>query len=181
MQTDNTNRYLRTLAAYLDVSKDDLKVISGRINNASEKFKFKNVAEQKTFDRNLRVPFLSARGICFPGFITRNGKQFYEVPCRDIEYALVAAQHMLYRLREHPVNFTMRNWRDELLGRKVLYREQPAIVDSIIEDQGCIMIMPENGAFTTPAWHDGEDGMCPPDCSSAKCEYLDPNIWWFRK
>jgi hypothetical protein len=120
--------------------------------------------------------------------IWRNGKKFYEVGGREMNYALASAQQIVMRLQEHPINFWSRKWKDELIGRKIWYNSDPCIVRDIIEDQGCIMIEPDKSAikfFRPSPWQiDADDPIDPLNFYNGgediKAEYLDPHINWFR-
>lgn len=120
--------------------------------------------------------------------IFRNGHKFYEVGGRDINYGLASAQRILMQLQEHPINFWSRKWKEELIGRKIWYHADPAIVKSIIEDQGCIMVEADTKyirMFRASPWQvDADDPINPlnfynPE-EDVKLDYMDPNINWFR-
>jgi hypothetical protein len=115
--------------------------------------------------------------------ITRNGKKFYEISGNSFAYCYTKALHDLFLLREHAIPFHFRNWREELLNRKVYYRDDPAFVSRIVEDQGCVILTPEKGVFSIPehAVGDKEFSHFYEDRDSLKVDYLDPNIWWHRK
>jgi len=117
--------------------------------------------------------------------IFRNGEKFYEVGGREMIYGLSRAQSVLMQLQEHPLNFFSRNWKKELIGRKVWYQTDPAIVESIIEDQGCVILKPDEDCvpiFQPSPWQVEDDGtmMFDDENTSAKCEYLYEKVGWFR-
>lgn len=117
--------------------------------------------------------------------IFRNSQKFYEVGAREMGFGLAKAQSILMHLQEHPLNFFSRNWKEELIGRKVWYQTDPAIVESIIEDQGCVMLIPDADCvpiFQPSPWQVEDDGTMfgDDDNTSAKCEYLYEKIGWFR-
>ena len=120
--------------------------------------------------------------------IFRNGQKFYEVGAREMEYGLAKARHLLMQLQEHPINFWSRKWKKELIDRKIWYHSDPAIIKSIIEDQGCIMVEADTKyipMFRPAPWQvDADDTVNPLNFydpgEDAKLDYLDPNINWFR-
>lgn len=117
--------------------------------------------------------------------IFRNGAKFYEVGGREMNYGLSRAQSILMQLQEHPLNFFSRDWKKELIGRKVWYQTDPAIVESIIEDQGCVILKPDEDCvpiFQPSPWQVEDDGtmMFDDENTSAKCEYLYEKVGWFR-
>jgi len=117
--------------------------------------------------------------------IFRNGQKFYEVGARQMDFGLAKARYILLQLQEHPLNFFSRHWKDEIIGRKVWYQTDPAIVESIIEDQGCVMLKPDPDCvpvFQPSPWQVEDDGSMfgDDDNTSAKCEYLYEKIGWFR-
>jgi hypothetical protein len=118
-------------------------------------------------------------------YITRNNKKFYEVMGRDVNYCLSKAQYLLVQIQEHPISFSSKNWKNELIGRLIYFYDDPAIVTSVIEDQGCLWIEPDRKLINSfsPKQRDLNDE----DChwyeefkNGCKVDYLDPHIWWFR-
>jgi hypothetical protein len=73
----------------------------------------------------------------------------------------------------------MKEERDRLVGRKVFYREVPAIITALVVDQGCVMISTEDGKpFPPPVYRDaGDDDEAE---NTIKDEVLSPHIWWHR-
>jgi hypothetical protein len=97
----------------------------------------------------------------------------YEFFFRDIQHALTQAGSLIPKL--HEVNWSDRAQRNKLKGRKVYYRDQPAIVESLIVDQGCVILIPEaTSGFRPPAWDQDRE------TDHVKCEVIDPHIWWWR-
>lgn len=109
-----------------------------------------------------------------------NHKKVYEFPCRDIEYALAKTGVLLAEMREHPFDFADP---ESMLGRKVWYANQEAVIDSLYLDQGCVLFRKEDG---TPfklekPWNKDDDIHDPWDeRNQVKDDILSPNIWWFR-
>jgi hypothetical protein len=119
-------------------------------------------------------------------YITRNNKRFYTVSAGSIEYGLSKIQSVLTSLQDHPLNFNDRDWKNDVLNRKIWYNSSPAVVTSIIEDQGCVIIKPDPN-FGIPlkpsTWMVEDNGTAMIgylDDDSAKCEYLYEKINWFR-
>ncbi len=74
-------------------------------------------------------------------------------------------------------------YRDQLVGRKVWYREVPAIVSREILSQGCVLLKPDGAEkFPPPVWSRDKDEGEYDDCEDdeAKVEILSPHIWWWR-
>lgn len=109
------------------------------------------------------------------GYITRNGKRFYEIPGRERSLVFAQAELIIRDLCEHTINFHSRNWKEEMLGRIISYhgiyqdRVKRYRINSIIENQGCFFAAPidDNNQIVG----DGHSG-------GIKCEYLDPHINW---
>lgn len=126
---------------------------------------------------------LQINGTCY-GAITCNGRDVYEIRCRDISYAFAKAQSLIVELSEHPFDFV---FPEKMIGRKVWYKDQPAkIGEHIMLDQGCIMLIYDGdiGAFQTKKpWHGEDDKWCYEESHGAKeikDEILSPSILWFR-
>lgn len=109
-----------------------------------------------------------------------NGDKVYDFITRDVEYAFAKATVLKTEIMEHPFDFL--NPEGEI-GRKVFYREEPATIERVILDQGCVIIKKEGSEyFKTPIWHDEDDKVGDEDDreSEVKEEILSPHIWWFR-
>ena len=120
--------------------------------------------------------------------ILRNSKWFYEIQTGSYTYGISRALSIVEQLKDHPVFFSERNWRKNMLKRKVWYDGVPAIVTSIIEEQGCVILAPDpkfNLPFKISPWmieNDGTFGMMGGhDSDFAKCEYLYDKIYWYRE
>jgi len=113
--------------------------------------------------------------------IYRNEELFLEHGARDMEYGLSKAQTVLMEdVLEGPIAFHFRNWRDEVLNRKVYYHDQPGIIKSIIEGgQLAVMIAPDGiKEFKSPPQHKewwNQEGDI-----QHKTSMLDPAIYWHR-
>lgn len=114
------------------------------------------------------------------GQILADGEVVYEFFFRDVRGALLQAHHIIGELSEHGSGWLVKRERDRLLGRKLFYREHPAIVERLVVDQGCVILRTEDGKpFPPPVWRqsdDEDDGE-----ASIKAEVTDPNIWWWRE
>lgn len=118
------------------------------------------------------------------GIITRNDKPFYEFGGGNMGYAVSNAQAIITKLQEHPLNFFERDWEKKSMGRKVWFGVDPAIVNAIIPEQGCVMLKPDKkfiGLFRVQPWEVESDGsVFHYEGDFAKCEYLYEKINWFR-
>jgi hypothetical protein len=109
--------------------------------------------------------------------IVADGEVVYEFGGREPEYVLLRAHHMLGVLKDHPSNLLVKKERERLVGRKIYYRDHPAVIDRLILDQGCIIIKSADGQpFPSPAWREKDDERE----ASIKDDILTPHIWWFR-
>jgi hypothetical protein len=109
-----------------------------------------------------------------------NGVVARRLDGRDPSALLLAAHHALGELLEMSCSI----WRDgeSLVGRKIYFRGDPAVIDHITDDE--LFIVPEEGMFTAPP-HASRD-------SVSVNEWLDdygrglrvadnsPDIWWWR-
>lgn len=109
-------------------------------------------------------------------FITRNGEKF----C-DVRGGIERATCMINDFFDHPVNLNEIDFDKKVIGRKVWWRSEPAIVTSYITGQACVILEPDGIThFTTPAEFANEEGnhYCDGD---VKADILDKHIWWFRE
>ena len=69
-----------------------------------------------------------------------------------------------------------------MIGRKVWWRSEPAIIESWIYGQACVILKPDGiEGFTVPPEFRGE--LVPSYCDedhTIKADILDKHIWWFR-
>jgi len=108
---------------------------------------------------------------------------FLDCGCRDISYGLDKAQTTLGKLQEHEIGFHFRTWKAEVLDRKIWYKNQPGIIESIIMGgQLAIMIRPDGIPKFEQLNQFKNDGYAEDDFEDAtvKTAMLDPQIYWFR-
>lgn len=109
--------------------------------------------------------------------ITRNGEVFYD-DCHSIDHA----RHLIdFEIPDHPVNFNLYGFEENLVGRKVWWRSEPGIVTRYIKGQACIIIEPDGiDNFTTPAEFYEEEGDNYYYDGDVKINVFSDHIWWFR-
>lgn len=109
-------------------------------------------------------------------FITRNGEKF----C-DVRGGIERAKCMINDFNEHPINLNEIDFDKKVIGRKVWWRSEPAVVSNYISKQACVILEPDGiKQFTTPA--EFADEGCNYYCDGdVKADILDKHIWWFRK
>ena len=122
--------------------------------------------------------------------ITRNGKAFYSIGARDMEYGLAKAQVLLTEIHEHPIAFHYRNWREEVINREIYYCNQPAIITEIyesLEGEICVKIVPDKKhieSLSKPPWmkEDHEIEYYEEAYKDwVKDDILTNNIYWYRE
>lgn len=119
---------------------------------------------------------VECNGSCW---ITRNGKLFYNIPARFMDYGLAKAQHILVQLLEEcPLWLAERNWKENAIGRKIWYREQPAIITRISSDNELWIVPDGIEKFKAPVYWGNDDYEDYSD--GLMVELLSPNIYWFR-
>ena len=108
--------------------------------------------------------------------ITRNGEDFYD--CRQ---GILEAKRIIDTIDEHPLGFNERNYDKKMIGRKIWWRSEPAIISKWIKGQACVILIPDGIAkFTTPAEFAKEDGHNYYEDNEVKTTIFDEHIWWFR-
>jgi hypothetical protein len=108
-----------------------------------------------------------------------DGEPVFEFFFRDPQWALLRAHHLIGELVEHASGVATKKGREELVGRKVYYREVPAVIERLLLDQVCVIIRTESGEpFPSPVWRDAEDDEGE---ATIKDQILSPHIWWFRE
>lgn len=119
------------------------------------------------------------------GAIISDGTQVYEFSHRTVEAVLLQAHRLLQVLQEHESGWLSADERMRLPGRKIYYHEMPAMIQYVIEDQGCVMISIARDAMNTrirgkeiaELWEDWLDA---DGDYAVKDDVLSPHIWWWR-
>jgi hypothetical protein len=114
-----------------------------------------------------------------------NDRQVYELAGRDLAPMLLRIHRTISELLELPVNLAG-NWDKELIGRKIYYHEQPAVIIHFFPDQGAIVMQADGCTFREPAWHKDKDDPHHEypqenEDQEVKDDILSPHIWWFRE
>ena len=109
--------------------------------------------------------------------ITRNGKDFYF--CRS---GIDEARWLVKLLNEHPLGLNEYGFAEKMIGRKVWWRSEPAIITSWIGNgQACVILEPDGiDSFTKPAEFVDDDCMDDEE-RDIKTDIFDKHIWWFRE
>jgi hypothetical protein len=111
-----------------------------------------------------------------------DGEQIAEGFCRSLESGIVQARKFKSEISDVAGgDWIVADRRAKLVGRKIFYDRTPAIITSLIVDQGCIMIEPEGKAeFAPPVWEEDPADWLSEHARSIKTEVTSPHIWWWR-
>jgi len=85
---------------------------------------------------------------------------------RDSLEACITARQWIREIREHPSGWGVKSERARLVGRKIKYKNVPAIISGLIVSQGCVLLN-----YGDELKEAGE---------RIKTTVDDPSIWWFR-
>jgi len=109
-----------------------------------------------------------------PVTITRNGKDFYKT------YGIDNARVLIEELNEHPLCFNEIDFDKKMIGRKVWWRSEPAVITKWIAGQACVILEPDGiDNFTVPPEFGKDDPMYYED-GDVKTTVFDEHVWWFR-
>lgn len=114
--------------------------------------------------------------------ITRNEKPFYTVR-GDKSYSIPRALMLIEEIQWHPINFNEIDYQNQVIGRKIWYRSQPAIITHYCEGQCCVIAEPDGKMFfdVPPEFQKNEDGWLAEPEQSIKIDCLEDNhVWWWR-
>ena len=106
--------------------------------------------------------------------ITRNGELFSDA------HSLIDALQKIEQYREHPMSLDERGYAEKVIGRKVWWRSQPAVITRFIKGQACVILEPDGiSKFAVPP----EFADDPPyyEDNDIKTSITDGHIWWFRE
>lgn len=100
-------------------------------------------------------------------YITRNGKKFYTISGRDMDYCLAKAKTIISEVQEHTIEFNEIDYDINLIGRVIKYNGVLSVINRIC-DNCCCIINPVN----TDIFENGEKFL--------KIDYLDDKkINWY--
>ena len=106
------------------------------------------------------------------------GVQVYSFFFRDIDKALIKAHELIPQIFDHPVQLFSESDRERWIGKKVYYREHPAIVERFILDQGCVILRSADGMFPVPCYDKDEKYTHREE--TVKDEIFSKSIYWWR-
>ena len=116
--------------------------------------------------------------------ITRNDKPLVEGRAGSIEGAYINARKTIFELEDSSAEIGTIDWEQKLIGRKIWYGNDAAIIDHVFGAE--IWIVPDKQAhqdkFTTPeSWKEESDWMDFSEYENGlKTEITSPKISWFR-
>ena len=114
-------------------------------------------------------------------YITRNGKVFCDVPGKGINYGIDNARVMISELSEHCLELNYIDFDKKMIGRKVWWRSEPAVVKHYVHGQACVLLCPDGiDSFSTPAEF-VEEGESYYEEIDVKTSIFDKHIWWWRE
>lgn len=89
-------------------------------------------------------------------------------------YLSLRIRQKLYQLMDLPVAL----WKGETPeGRKVYWRQTPAIITRWLPDQGCVILEADGVDYFPPSpWDEAQEAE-----KTIKDDILTPSIWWWRK
>lgn len=111
-----------------------------------------------------------------------NGHVVGDIFYRDVMEALLLARQHIQKVH----NFPIRLWDPDeiatLPGRKIYYQNAPALIERYLEDQACVIIVPDGAEHLPLPPHEQEEEN--PDYSEldrVKEDIFSESIWWWRK
>lgn len=123
------------------------------------------------------------------GQVFVDGVQLIEEFGRDPQKMMHRLDRLIDKYSEHESNWFSKKERDNMVGRKIYYYDQPATIIRLVESQGAVIIATEAGFkigqrhleeeddFVGEYWDEWKVG----DHYEVKDSVLSPHIWWWRK
>lgn len=111
--------------------------------------------------------------------ITRNGEDFCFAG-HGMNYGIDNARVMISKIKEHPLGLEQVDYDKKMIGRKVWWRSEPAIITMYFKGQGSVILEPDGiDGFTIPAEFLDDADMFD-DRESCKVSIFDDHVCWFR-
>ncbi len=116
--------------------------------------------------------------------IYRNDKLFLSGGARDMGYGLAKAQSFLVEsiFEGHVAAFHERDWKKDLIDRKIWYKNQEAVIKRVHQGGGditCTIVREDGKDFVFPSyedWHDDDE-----DSKEIRACIFSDSIGWFRE
>ncbi len=112
-----------------------------------------------------------------------DGECIYEGFCRSVESGMKFAARKMEELEEACGGDWLRSkTRERMIGRPIFYHGVPAVITSIIVDQGCVIIQAADGyKLAAPVYEEDPDDLALDHSDGVKDEVTSPHIWWWRE
>lgn len=111
--------------------------------------------------------------------ILRNNQEFYTFGANNMDWGISKARQLLFEVSEHAISFNERGFENDIVGRKIYWREQPAVIRSY-SMCGNLCIEPAgDSTFSAPSYADDEFGWNEGETDIAE-DLFTPSINWFR-
>ena len=110
--------------------------------------------------------------------ITRNGEDFYTL-WGGINYGIDKARVLISEIEEHPLGFNEIDYDTKMIGRKVWWRSQPAVITYLVRGQACVILNPDGiEKFKMSEEFKNDDAFN--EELDIKADIFDRHVWWFR-
>ena len=110
--------------------------------------------------------------------ITRNGEDFYTL-WGGINYGIDKARVLISEIEEHPLGFNEIDYDTKMIGRKVWWRSQPAVITYLVRGQACVILKPDGiEKFKMSEEFKNDDAFN--EELDIKADIFDRHVWWFR-
>lgn len=112
-----------------------------------------------------------------------NGECIYEGFCRSVERGMSEAGRKMEALGDVAGGYWLRaKDRERMIGRAIFYHGVPAVITSLIVDQGCVIIQAAEGhKLKAPPYADDPTEWVLDNQDGVKDEVTSPHIWWWRQ
>lgn len=75
--------------------------------------------------------------------ILRNNDVFYSFSVNNMDFGINKVRLLLFEINEHPINFHFINYKDEIIGREIMWHKVPAVIKDYSSINGSLMIVPD--------------------------------------
>ena len=111
-----------------------------------------------------------------------DGECIFDGFCRSVESGIKMASAKKDALCEVAGGDWLRaTTRQKMIGRPIFYHGVPAVITSLIVDQGCVIIKAAEGhELSPPVYEEDPDDWRPDHSDGVKDDVTSPHIWWWR-
>jgi len=113
--------------------------------------------------------------------IIRNDWVFYTFGAHNLDWGISRIRQLLFQISEHAIEFHAKDFEKSIVGRKIYWKEQPAVITSYSRDGNLVIAPAGKKSFDLPCYNDDEvSEEIQAELEDIVEDLFAPSIYWFR-